>query len=969
MDISRKILSDITHHMKYAKFRPNDFRRETYEETVDRNVAMHIKKYPHLEQEIRDAYKFVYERKVLPSMRSMQFAGRAIEVCPSRQYNCSYLAVDDVRSFSEIMFLLLGGTGVGFSVQSHHVEQLPEIRKPNKKRTRRFLIGDSIEGWADAVKALMKSYFDGSSKINFDFTDIRPKGALLVTAGGKAPGPQPLKECLMKLEGILETKQDGDKLSPIEVHDIVCHIADAVLAGGIRRSALISLFDADDLEMISAKTGNWWETNPQRGRANNSAVVLRHKVTKEFFMQLWDRVKQSGSGEPGIYLTNDRDVGTNPSLRKGTKVLTTDGIFPIEELQDKEFYVKNLNGQISKAKCWLSGKNKELFKIKLRGGHEYYATAEHEWPVLNGKNFVKVKTPDIKAGDKLPVIRESSLFNGDLGTYEDGFAIGWQLGDGWLTYRGSGQTQHGFIVSKKDCESGIDTKLISYLRGLGCYANFSDRGSTKELNTINILLDKNLEKFGCSKKENGLPTKIWTASEDFRKGVVDALFSSDGHVSNSSIKVKKKQKSIFLSSKHEKLVSDVSELLGFYGIRTTISKRKTILNGKTFDGFVLKISDAQSIMQFREVFKLSADYKQKSLDLYTFRDEKKDRGVIEVVEVSKTDLLEDVWDICVYDETHCFQLAHCITGNCAEISLRNCGFCNLTEVNVSDLESQEDYENRVRSAAFIGTLQASYTDFHYLRDVWKKNAEKEALLGVSMTGIASNLIFNMDIEKAAKVAVEENKRAAKLLGINPARRVTTTKPSGTSSLILGTSSGIHAWHSDYYIRRIRVGKNESIYAYLKTNHPELVEDEYFRPHDTAVISVPQKAPEGALLRSESPIDFLERVKAVHNKWIKPGHIKGENTHNVSATISIKENDWDSVGEWMWENRDSYTGLSVLPYSDHTYVQAPFEECSKEEYERLFQSLQNVDLSQIFESEDETDLQGEAACLSGNCELK
>ena len=610
MDLSQKILSDITHHMKYARFLKDELRRETYEETVTRNLNMHIKKYPNLEGEIRNAYRLVYERKVLPSMRAMQFSGKAIEVCPTRQYNCSYLAIDDVRAFSEIMFLLLGGTGVGFSVQGHHVEQLPEIRKPNVKRTRRFLIGDSIEGWADSIKALMRSYFEGGSKIVFDFSDIRPKGALLVTAGGKAPGPQPLKECLVKIEGALSCKEDGDKLKPIEVHDIVCYIADAVLAGGIRRAALISLFDADDVEMISCKSGNWWETNPQRGRANNSAVVLRHKVTKDFFMQLWERVEQSGSGEPGIYLTNDKEVGINP---------------------------------------------------------------------------------------------------------------------------------------------------------------------------------------------------------------------------------------------------------------------------------------------------------------------------------------------------------------CAEISLRNCGFCNLTEVNVSNLESQEDYEDRVRSAAFIGTLQASYTDFHYLRDVWKRNAEKEALLGVSMTGIASNKIFELDIEKAAKVAVEENKRAAKLLGINPARRVTSVKPSGTSSLILGTSSGIHAWHSEYYIRRIRVGKNEAIYTYLRDNHPELVEDEFFRPHDTAVISVPQKAPEGATLRTESPLVFLERVKEVHAKWIKPGHNRGENTHNVSATVSIKDDMWGEVGEWMWKNRDSYTGLSVLPFSEHTYKQAPFEDCSVDEYERLFEALKNIDLSLVLEMEDETDLQGEIAC--------
>ena len=245
-------------------------------------------------------------------MRSMQFGGKPIEVSPNRVYNCAYMPIDDLRSFSEAMFLLLGGTGVGFSVQKHHVEKLPEIRKPNENRTRRYLVSDSIEGWADAVKVLINSYFKGTSKIRFDYSDIRPKGAKLVTSGGKAPGPQPLRECIVKVKGILRQKEDGDKLTTIEAHDIMCHIADAVLAGGIRRAALISLFSADDASMISAKVGNWWETNPQRGRANNSVVLLRHKITEEYFMDLWERVKASGAGEPGFYFSNDKDWGTNP---------------------------------------------------------------------------------------------------------------------------------------------------------------------------------------------------------------------------------------------------------------------------------------------------------------------------------------------------------------------------------------------------------------------------------------------------------------------------------------------------------------------------------------------------------------------------------------------------------------------------------------------------------------------------------
>ena len=618
MELSNEILSNITVYMKYSRFLQEKQRRETWEELVTRNKEMHLKRFPHMEAEIEAAYKFVYEKKVLPSMRSLQFGGKPIEISPNRIYNCAYLPIDDWRAFGEVMFLLLGGTGVGYSVQKHHVDALPEIRKPNATKHRRYLIGDSIEGWADAIKMLMKSYFNGGASINFDFSDIRPKGAMLVTSGGKAPGPQPLKECIVKIQGILDTKQDNEKLTPIEVHDIVCHVADAVLAGGIRRAALISLFSADDDEMIACKSGAWWELNPQRGRANNSAVLLRNKVTKEFFLGLWKKIEASGAGEPGIYLSNDKDWGTNP---------------------------------------------------------------------------------------------------------------------------------------------------------------------------------------------------------------------------------------------------------------------------------------------------------------------------------------------------------------CCEIALRPFQFCNLCEVNVSDVESQEDLNSRVIAAAFIGTLQAGYTNFHYLRPVWQRTTEKDALIGVGMTGIGSDKAQQFNLEKAAELVKETNAVVAKQIGINASARCTTIKPSGTSSLVLGTSSGIHAWHNDYYIRRIRVGKNEAIYTYLSIYHPELIEDEYFRPHDTAVISVPQKAPVGSIYRTEAALDLLERVKWFYSNWIKTGHRNGQNTHNISATVSIKQDEWESVGEWMWQNKSFYNGLSVLPYSDHTYIQAPFEDCTKEKYEELMKSLTDIDLSKIVELVDDTNLQDQAACAGGACEVK
>jgi len=616
MDKSNQILSDLVVFNKYAKHVAGEERRETWKEIVDRYVNMMKKRYPKLKDKIDKNSKFLYDKKVLMSMRAAQFSGAAIEKSESRVYNCAYLPIDDYRAFSETMFLLLGGTGVGYSVQRDHVNQLPEIHKPKKKQ--KYLVSDSIEGWADAVRHLMSAYFGfRKTKPVFDFSDIRPKGARLVTAGGKAPGPEPLKKCLFNLELMLDRKEDGERLSPIEVHDMICHIADAVLAGGIRRAALISLFSADDDEMIACKSGAWWENNPQRGRANNSAVLLRHRITKKFFVNLWKKIEESGSGEPGTYLSNDKDWGTNP---------------------------------------------------------------------------------------------------------------------------------------------------------------------------------------------------------------------------------------------------------------------------------------------------------------------------------------------------------------CCEIALRPFQFCNLTEVNAGDVIDQLDLNERASVASFFGTLQAGFTNFHYLRPIWRETTEKDALVGVGMTGICNGGVYDLDLEEAAGTAIEANYETARSIGISPAARITTVKPSGTTSCVVGTSSGIHAWHSKYYIRRMQCSKDEALYQYLAINHPELVQDMTLIPN-SAVIEIPQKAPDTATLREdETALEMLERVQRWNMQWVKQGHIHGRNTHNVSATVSVKEDEWKDIVEWMWENRNTFNGLSVLPYDGGTYVQAPFEEITEKEFNKRYAALSEVDLTKVVEITDNTDLSNELACSGGSCEV-
>jgi ribonucleoside-diphosphate reductase alpha chain len=296
-------------------------------------------------------------------------------------------------------------------------------------------------------------------------------------------------------------------------------------------------------------------------------------------------------------------------------------------------------------------------------------------------------------------------------------------------------------------------------------------------------------------------------------------------------------------------------------------------------------------------------------------------------------------------------------------------FCNLVEVNASDIKDQDDLNDRVYWASVIGTLQASYTDFHYLRPIWKETTEREALLGIGMTGIASGVVMKMNLQQAVNHAIYANDAVSEEIGINKAARITCVKPSGTSSLVLGTSSGIHAWHDEYYVRRMRIGKNEAMYTYLSIYHPEMLEDDVFKPQQQAVVSVPQSAPIGAITRNdENAIQFLERVKYFHEYWITPGHRSGDNTHNVSATVSMGQSEWPAVGEWLWENKQFFNGLSFLPKDLGTYVQTPFETITKERYEQLVTSLNALDVAKVVEIGDNTNLTDQQACGGNNCEI-
>jgi len=597
-------LQNYTFVSKYARWIETKNRRETWKEAVERVKNMMHSMYAdkNIAEDIDWAYEIMYKKKVLGSQRGLQFGGEPILKRHAKIYNCTSSYCDRLRFFQECFWLLLCGSGTGFSVQKHHVAKLPTLEhNPPEQEGMKYIIEDSIEGWADALGVLLSSYFSKpieefkmykNSYVVFDYSNIRPKGSDLSSGVGKAPGFEPLQNGLEKIRSLLDRciANEQKKLRPIDAYDIVMHSSDAVLSGGVRRSASLALFSANDEEMIKAKTGNWYVENPQRARSNNSALLLKNETTLEQFTSLMESVKEFG--EPGFIWSDSTEMTFNPCVEVGM------------------------------------------------------------WPV------------DEETGKS-----------------------GWQG-------------------------------------------------------------------------------------------------------------------------------------------------------------------------------------------------------------------------------------------------------CNLTTINCSSIEDENDFYERCRAAAIIGTLQAGFTQLDYLGNISKKIFERESLLGVSLTGTMEkhDLILSETVLKnGAKVAVETNKEFAEKIGINQAARVTCLKPEGTSSSMLGTSSGIHPHHAKRYIRHVQANILEAPYQYFKKLNPQACEKSSWSANNTdEVIKFPIEVPDGAKLKNQLPaVEMLRVVKDTQRYWVNSGKNKSLCTqdylsHNVSNTVTVKPDEWADVTKYIYDNRKYFAGISLIPQSgDKDYPQAPF----------------------------------------------
>ena len=619
------------HLSRYSRWNYEHKRRETWNETVNRYFLFF---YTHLKENYQYEFKAhdfenlkdsVLTLDVMPSMRCLMTAGPALAKENVAGYNCSYVQIDSTRSFDEILYILMNGTGVGFSVESRYVDRLALLPDEFYETDTTIMVADSKLGWAKALKELLGLLYSGHIP-KWDISRVREAGSILKTFGGRASGPEPLVNLFNFVVRTL-TNAGGRKLKPIECHDIVCKIAEIVVVGGVRRSALISLSDLNDDEMRHCKSGEWWKENPQRALANNSANYHESPATGTF-MREWKSLYESKSGERGIF-------------------------------------------------------------------------------------------------------------------------------------------------SSKACKRQVM---------------------------------KNTERY----------------------------------------------------------------------------------EGPTFG-----------------------------------------------------------------------------TNPCSEIILRSREFCNLSEVVIRREDKEKDIARKVRFATILGTIQSTLTNFKYLSKEWKNNCEEERLLGVSLTGIMDNDITanpnSQMLENLKSVAVETNKFYAEAIGIARSASITCVKPSGTVSQLVDSSSGIHARHSDYYIRTVRMDNKDPLCKFMQTiewpNEPDVM-----KPNDTSVFSFPVASPKDSITRNEmSAIQQLKVWKAYQAHWCH---------HKPSITVTVKENEWMEIGSWVFNNFKIMSGVSFLPHSDHSYRQAPYEECDEKTFLDLKKKITEADWDKLseFEQEDYTVASQELACSGISCEL-
>jgi len=950
-----QLYSQFIHKSRYARWLDDENRRETWDETVDRYINFFKNKYPDAVdyQEIRDA---IYNVEVMPSMRALMTAGPALEKCNVSGYNCSYVTISHPRAFDEMMYCLMSGVGVGFSVERQYISKLPEVAEKLYPTDSVIVVPDSRRGWCKSFKELISLLYSGCIP-TWDLSKLRKEGERLKTFGGRSSGPRPLDE-LFKFTVSTFKRAAGRKLTSLECHDLCCKIAEIVVAGGVRRSALISLSNPSDDRMRDAKAGQWWVDNGQRALSNNSASYTE-KPDFNVFLKEWQALYASKSGERGFFSryaaqkkaaenglrSNTVEYGCNPCseiilrpeefcVGSSTPLITHNGIQTIKSCKDKEVTVWN-GQEWTPVTVRQTGENQELMRVWLSDGSYLDCTPDHRWSVKTRfqTEYSEVQTRDLKSvfGGKYALQVEPANVKAPLGgdSVKSPYTLGFAVGDGCVYNKSVLIDLHG----SKDWECPVEgsrhqprwnnTKTSEFVR--------VNATSVVDYELVSELKSSFNSCFSWNKE----------SILQFLAGLADA----DGSITSSGgiriyLSGEERARMLQLLLTKNGLKSSVC-LVQREGTATNLAIRKQ-------DLWYLQITECKEIPCHRlnTAGGHSAKFK------------------------GKYQTIREVEFLVGLHDTYCFNEPKLHKGLFANVLTYQ---CNLSEVIVRSTDTLEDLKRKVRIATIIGTLQSTLTDFAYLRSSWKRNCEEERLLGVSLTGIQDHKVlgtvadnhWSCELQQwltEMKAATRQaNAEAADKLGISHSTAITTVKPSGTVSQLTNTASGIHARFSKYYIRRVRADINDPLAQFM-------VESGF--PYDvdvtnpkSLVFDFPIVSPDNAKVVADvSAIDQLRIWKIYQDYWCD---------HKPSCTVYYSDDEFLEVGSWLWNNFDDVSGISFLPKTDHIYQQAPYEEITKEKYleleAKIPKSIDWVKLSSI-EKEDHTTGSQALACSGNSCDI-